>query len=172
MTISTTPAQRVEETAARFGLDEIIREIVALTKTEAQRRKVSVQTRLEPNLPQVTADRVQVQQVLMNLVMNSLDALSAVADRPRILTIQADTDSPTSVRVAVQDTGPGINPQRMKEVFSPFYTTKPVGQGTGLGLSVSYGIIRDHGGSIEVDSAPGKGSTFRVRLPLRPAETA
>src|SRR6266404_3594266 len=148
----------------RFGLDEIIQEIIALTKTEAQRRHVSVQIRLGPNLPEVTADRVQVQQVLMNLVMNSLDALSTVADRPRILTIQADTNCPTSVRIAVQDTGPGINPQHMKDIFSPFYTTKP--HGLGLGLSISRSIIEAHGGRLRAKPNDGPGVTFQFTLPV------
>jgi len=148
----------------RFGLDEIIREIVALTKTEAQRRKVSVQTRLEPNLPQVTADRVQVQQVLMNLVMNSLDALSAAADRPRIVTIQANTDSPNSVRVAVQDTGPGIDPQRIQDIFEPFHTTKP--HGLGLGLAISRSIVEAHGGHLRATRNDGPGVTFQFTLPV------
>src|SRR6266404_3786522 len=148
----------------RFGLDEIIQEIIALTKTEAQRRHVSVQIRLGPNLPEVTADRVQVQQVLMNLVMNSLDALSTVADRPRILTIQADTNCPTSVRIAVQDTGPGIDPQRMRDIFSPFYTTKP--HGLGLGLSISRSIIEAHGGRLRAKPNDGPGVTFQFTLPV------
>ena len=147
----------------RFGLDEVIREIVALTKAEAQRRRVSVQTWLGPDLPQVTADRVQVQQVLMNLVMNSLDALSGVADRPRILTIQAGTDSPRSVRVAVQDTGPGIDPQRTKDIFEPFYTTKP--HGLGLGLCISRSIIEAHGGRLRAIPNEGPGVTFQFTLP-------
>jgi signal transduction histidine kinase len=75
------------------------------------------------------------------------------------------------VVVEVEDNGCGIRPEHLPHIFEPFFTTKPVGQGTGLGLSVSYGIIRDHGGVIEVESAVGRGSTFRVRLPLRPPAT-
>ena len=153
-----------ESLKTRFKLDEMIGEIVALAKVEAQRRQVSVQTRLEPNLPEVTADRVQVQQVLMNLVMNSLDALSGVADRPRILTIQADMDSPSSVCVAVQDTGIGIDPQRMKEIFEPFRTTKP--HGLGLGLSISRSIIEAHGGRLRARRNDGHGVTLQFTLPV------
>jgi len=149
----------------RFGVEEIIREIIALTQNEAQRRKVSVQARLEPNLPQITADRVQLQQVLMNLVMNSLDALTAVADRPRILTILAGTDSPSSIRVAVQDTGPGIDPQRMKDIFEPFQTTKP--HGLGLGLSISRSIVQAHRGHLRVRRNDGPGVTFEFTLPVK-----
>jgi len=149
----------------RFGVEEIIREIIALTQNEAQRRKVSVQARLEPNLPQITADRVQLQQVLMNLVMNSLDALTAVADRPRILTILAGTDSPSSIRVAVQDTGPGIDPRRMKDIFEPFQTTKP--HGLGLGLSISRSIVQAHRGHLRVRRNDGPGVTFEFTLPVK-----
>jgi PAS domain S-box-containing protein len=150
----------------RFGLDQIIREIIALTKSEARRRRVSVQTRLGPNLPQVTADRVQVQQVLMNLVMNSLDALSGVPDRPRVLRIQADTDAPRSVRVEVQDTGIGIDPHLMKNIFEPFHTTKP--HGLGLGLSISRSIIEAHGGRLRAIHNDGPGATFQFTLPVEP----
>jgi PAS domain S-box-containing protein len=147
-----------------FGLDQMIREIVALTKSEARRRRVSVQTRLEPNLPQVIADRVQVQQVLMNLVMNSLDALRGVAHRPRILRIQADTDAAKSVRVAVEDTGIGIDPHRLKDIFEPFHTTKP--DGLGLGLSISRSIVEAHGGCLRAKRNDGPGVTFQFTLPV------
>ncbi len=148
----------------RFGLDEIIEEIVALIKTEAQRRHVTVQTQLEPNLPEINADRVQIQQVLMNLVMNSLDALSTVEDRPRVLTIQAYTGSADFVRIAVQDTGIGIDPQRLKDIFDPFHTTKP--HGLGLGLSISRSIIDAHGGHLVVIRNDGPGVTFQLTLPM------
>jgi PAS domain S-box-containing protein len=148
----------------RFNLDQVIREIIALTKCEARRRQVSVQTRFGSNLPQVTADRVQVQQVLMNLVMNSLDALSGVDDRPRVLRIQADKATPKFVRVAVQDTGIGIDPQRMKDIFVPFHTTKP--NGLGLGLSISRSIIEAHGGRLRAIRNDGPGATFQFTLPV------
>ncbi len=100
----------------------------------------------------------------MNLVMNSLDALSGVADRPRILTIQADLDSPRTVHVAVQDTGPGIDPNRMKDVFAPLYTTKP--HGLGLGLSISRSIIEAHGGHLGAIPNDEHGVTFQFTLPV------
>jgi len=148
----------------RFHLDQVIREIIVLTKNEARRRKVSVQTRLGPNLPQVTADRVQVQQVLMNLVMNSLDSLSEVGDRARMLRVEAHTETPKSVRVMVVDTGIGIDPRRMKEIFEPFHTTKPLG--LGLGLSISRSIVEAHGGRIRAMRNDGPGVTFQFTLPV------
>jgi len=150
---------------SQFSLDEIVAEIVALTEAEAQRRQVSVQTRLESNLPPVTADRVQLQQVLMNLMMNALDALSEVIDRPRIFTIRADMDSPNTVLVAVQDTGTGIDPERMKHIFEPFHTTKS--HGLGLGLSISRSIIEAHGGRLWMSPNDGPGVTFQFTLPVQ-----
>jgi len=149
----------------QFSLGEIIAEIVALTEAEAQRREVSVQTRLASKLPQVTADRVQLQQVLMNLMMNALDALSEVIDRPRILTIRADMDSPNTVLVAVQDTGTGIDPERMKHIFEPFHTTKS--HGLGLGLSISRSIIEAHGGRLWMTPNDGPGVRFQFTLPVQ-----
>ena len=149
----------------QFSLGEIIAEIVALTEAEAQRRQVSVQTRLVSNLPPVTADRVQLQQVLMNLIMNALDALSEVIDRPRILTIRADMDSPNTALVAVQDTGTGIDPERMNYIFEPFRTTKS--HGLGLGLSISRSIIEAHGGRLWMTPNDGSGVTFQFTLPVQ-----
>jgi len=154
------------DTSDRELLDviEIIREMIILLHDKADRNSISIRTELDSDLLLITADRVQLQQVLMNLVMNSLDALSGVADRPRILTIQADTDSSRSVRVAVQDTGSGIDPKRMKDIFNPFYTTKP--HGLGLGLSISRSIVEAHGGELSVQSEVGKGSAFTFTVPI------
>jgi signal transduction histidine kinase len=97
---------------------------------------------------------------------NAVDA----CDRGGTVTARTRVEGGSEVVVEVQDTGCGIAAEHQARLFEPFFTTKPVGQGTGLGLSVSFGIIRDHGGRIEVESAVGKGSTFRVRLPVRAQE--
>jgi len=149
----------------QFNVGEVIAEIVALTEAEAQRRQVSVQTRMESNLPRVTADRVQVQQVLVNLMLNALDALEEVVDRPRILTIRAGTDSPNSVRVAVQDTGIGVDHEQSKRLFQAFFTTKP--NGLGMGLAISRSIIEAHGGRLWMTPNDGPGVTFQFALPVQ-----
>jgi len=149
----------------QFNLGEVIAEVVALTEAEAQQRKVSVQTRMESNLPRVTADRVQVQQVLMNLMMNALDALEEIIDRPRVLTIRAGTDSPNSVRVAVQDTGIGVDRQQAERLFRAFFTTKP--NGLGMGLAISRSIIEAHGGRLWMTPNDGPGVTFQFALPVK-----
>ena len=115
-------------------------------------------------------------QVFLNLLANAVQACASgglVTTRTRF-----DPSPPTplpkaavedgQVLIEVQDNGSGIRPEHLPHLFEPFFTTKPVGQGTGLGLSVSFGIVRDHGGVIEVESEVGRGSTFRVRLPLQP----
>jgi two-component system, NtrC family, sensor kinase len=106
----------------------------------------------------------KINQVFLNLLMNAVQACTlggALALRTRAVPGEG-------VEVEVEDNGCGIKAEHVPHIFEPFFTTKPVGQGMGLGLSVSYGIIRDHGGSIAVDSTPGRGSLFRVRLPLQP----
>jgi signal transduction histidine kinase len=129
---------------------------------EVKTRGVHVVTQLEP-LPPVLCHPGKINQVFLNLLLNAVEACAAggiVAARSRVEGGQ--------VVVEVQDNGCGIPPEHQSRLFEPFFTTKPIGEGTGLGLSVSYGIIRDHGGSIEVESEVGRGSTFRVRLPLNP----
>ncbi|MDB6029441.1 MAG: nodV1, partial [Verrucomicrobiales bacterium] len=152
-------------TKTQFNIGEMIAEIITLTETEAQRCQVSVQTLLAPNLPRVTADRVQLQQVLMNLTLNALDALSEVIDRSRILTIEVEMESPNTVLVAVHDTGIGIDPERMKQLFEPFHTTKT--HGLGLGLSISRSIIEAHGGRLWMTPNDGPGVTFQFSLPVQ-----
>jgi len=147
-----------------FNLGDAIAEIVALTEAEAQHRQISVQTRIESNLPRVTADRVQVQQVLMNLMINALDALEEVIDHSRGLTISARTDSPDSVRIAVQDTGIGVDRQQAERLFQPFFSTKP--NGLGMGLAISRSIIEAHGGRLWMTANDGPGVTFQFDLPV------
>ena len=106
----------------------------------------------------------KINQVFLNLLVNAIQA----CERGGIVTARTRAEPGAGVVVEVQDNGCGISPEHRSRLFEPFFTTKPVGQGTGLGLSVSFGIVRDHGGAIEVESEVGRGSTFRVRLPLRP----
>jgi signal transduction histidine kinase len=105
-----------------------------------------------------------VNQVFLNLLLN---AVQSCADAGGRIVVRTHLDAEAAV-VEIEDNGCGIEPAHVPRVFDPFFTTKPVGQGTGLGLSVSYSIVRDHGGAITVDSQVGRGSVFRVRLPLLP----
>jgi C4-dicarboxylate-specific signal transduction histidine kinase len=108
-------------------LNELIKETAALVQAELNRKQVQLELELASELPRVTADRVQLQQVILNLTMNALDSLSAVADRPRILRVRTDRAEPDTVRVAVEDNGGGITPQETGRIFEAFYTTKPQG---------------------------------------------
>lgn len=117
-------------------------------------------------LPEVECNVPQINQVFMNLLVN---AAQAINERGTI-TITTGTDGPDWVWVDIADTGKGIAPEHVNRIFEPFFTTKPLGQGTGLGLSVSYGIVERHGGHIHVWSQPGEGTRFRVRLPVKRLE--
>jgi two-component system NtrC family sensor kinase len=114
-------------------------------------------------VPCITTDGGQLQQVLLNILNNAVDAIGNEAGRIQIRTELAGEE----VRIDIEDTGQGMTPEQLEKIFLPFYTTKEVGKGTGLGLSVSYGIIKDLGGRIEVESAPGRGSVFTIYLPVR-----
>jgi signal transduction histidine kinase len=121
-------------------------------------------------LPQVECLPSQINQVFMNLLVNAAHAMPE-GRRGTITVRTAAADD--QVRIEVADTGSGIPPDILKRIFDPFFTTKPVGKGTGLGLSLSYSIVQKHGGRIEVESEPGRGTTFRVILPReRAAEAA
>jgi two-component system NtrC family sensor kinase len=111
-------------------------------------------------------DDRKLQQVIMNVIVNAEYAMHRTDIRRLVVRARGDA---THVAVEIADTGIGMTPDIVKHVFEPFYTTKPVGVGTGLGLSVSYGIVKAHGGSIEVSSTAGLGTTFRIALPLTPA---
>src|SRR5580658_4830147 len=139
---------------------------VNIVAGRAKKQGVELETDLG-SLPSVTCYLARINQVLLNLVVNAIDACGQ-GGKVIIRTRPSDD----GVILQVIDNGSGIDPETMTKIFDPFFTTKPLGQGTGLGLSISHGIISEHGGRIEVDSTPGKGSTFTVHLPkVRPGKS-
>jgi two-component system, LuxR family, sensor kinase FixL len=148
---------------ASLNLNETIQEVLALTSNEARKSRVWLRTELAAGLPPVRGDRVQLQQVILNLVVNGIEAMKGVTDRPRELLIKSDQYESDKVLVAVQDTGIGLDPESLDRIFKAFYTTKP--EGMGMGLSISRSIIEAHGGSLWARHNDGFGATFQFALP-------
>ena len=157
-----------EPVARRLDCNEIIREIVALTQSEVNRRGASLQTTLAVDLRSVMGDRVQLQQVLLNLVINALDAMNALTDRPRVVRIRTNAPEPKSILVAVEDCGVGLDPEQAARLFDAFYTTKI--EGLGMGLSISRSIVEAHGGKLWATPNEGPGATFQFTLPIKEGE--
>jgi predicted ATPase/signal transduction histidine kinase len=145
-----------------LNVNEAIEEVVLLTRGEERRNKVALRVELAANLPVVMADRVQIQQVLMNLILNGIQAMSAVQDRERILTVRTQRGEGDEIRVAVQDCGIGIDPGDIERVFNAFHTTKP--DGMGMGLSISRSIVESHGGRLWATPNDGPGVTLQFTL--------
>lgn len=145
-----------------LDLGELVQETVRLAANQIRLAGAELELELTPNLPRIHGDRQQLSQVILNLLLNALDAIPA-GGRIRITLNQ---DGEGQLCLAVTDNGPGIPPEILPQIFDPFFTTKPPGQGTGLGLAVSQGIVARHGGRIEVASQPGSGTTFTVILPV------
>ena len=144
-----------------LDINEILREVSVFLRNEATRNQVSVRTDLGDNLPRVSGDRVQLQQVVINLVMNGIEAMSSVTHRPRNLLIRSAKNH-DEVLIQVQDSGTGVDADHAKHIFEPFFTTKP--GGIGMGLSISRSIVESHGGYLWVDSGP-EGALFQFTLP-------
>jgi len=145
-----------------IDVNEINRETVALLRGEAMRNNISVRTELAADLPQIIGDRVQLQQVAMNLIVNSIEAMKDV-DGIRELVIKSQRAENEQVLVSVSDTGVGLPSQLTEQMFDPFFTTKP--HGTGMGLRISRSIIESHGGHLWAVGSPGRGATFHLNLP-------
>jgi signal transduction histidine kinase len=145
-----------------FAVSDIVLETVGLLRGEAVRYNIAVQTELAADLPPVVGDRVQLQQVAMNLIINSFDAMKDV-DGIRKLMIRSQRAGNEQIVVSVSDTGVGVSSQLAEQIFDPFFTTKP--HGTGMGLRISRSIVESHGGSLWVEHASGRGATFRFTLP-------
>jgi signal transduction histidine kinase len=151
-------------------VNEAIVEVIALTRGEVMKNNVSVQTQLAEGLPLIQGDRVQLQQVILNLIINAVQAMSGVSEGSRELLIGTGKDASGSVLVAVQDSGPGLNPESFERLFDSFYTTKPGGMG--MGLSICRSIVEAHGGRIWATPNAGPGITMQLALPINDQATA
>jgi PAS domain S-box-containing protein len=147
-------------------VNKVIQEMIGLLRNEAGRQAIVIHTELAPELPNVKADRVQLQQVLMNLMLNGIDAISA-ANLAGDLTIKSLRNPNRQVLISISDTGIGLPPEGVDKVFEAFFTTKP--QGTGMGLSISRSIIESHGGRLWATGNRDRGATFQFTLPLERA---
>jgi PAS domain S-box-containing protein len=143
-------------------MNEVVREVLALVRSELIRGGVTAKMKLATGLPAVLGDRVQLQQVILNLIMNAIDAMSTISDRPRTLLIKSAKDA-EGVLIQVQDSGKGLDPENSDRMFESFFTTKP--EGIGIGLSISSSIVEAHGGSLSAKARASHGATFEFTLP-------
>src|SRR5712664_3460810 len=164
--------QRIRQLAAKTAspkaavdVNDVVREVIPLVRVALLRHEVSLAVELASELPRVLGDRVQLQQVILNLVMNGTEAMAGVEDRPRELTIRSQPHDGEHVTLAVHDTGVGIDPNHLDRLFNAFFTTKPGGMG--MGLSISRSIVEAHGGRLWATRNAGPGATFQFVLPAR-----
>ncbi len=151
------------------SIDAVIADAAAIMRHQLELKNVKLETAVDAGLPTVSGSANQLQQVLMNLILNGQQAM---AGQPGRVAVAARLAAPDRLEIRVQDDGPGIPKEIQHRIFEPFYSTKPTGQGTGLGLSVSFGIVKDHGGQIAVESEPGAGTCFVITLPVPPQPPA
>jgi signal transduction histidine kinase len=154
-----TPAEKT-----LLNINETIQEVLALVGSDVLMRRIELQIELQADLPPVLGDRIQLQQVILNLILNAKDAMGAQGN-PRELQITSRKNNSGSVVVAVRDTGHGLEAQDAERIFDPFFTTKP--EGMGLGLSISRTIIEAHGGTLWATQNEDKGATIQFTLPSR-----
>ena len=152
------------------NVNDLIREVLAIVRGELESHQVSLQTELHEGLQPVMAEPTQLQQVLLNLIMNAIDAMSAVTDRDRVLIVKSETGEPNHVAITVEDSGIGIQPQQMNRIFEAFFTTKT--HGMGMGLSICRSIIESHGGTLSAAARSPHGSVFSAELPTIKSEHA
>ena len=145
-----------------WDVHTLLEKTLSLVEKQAPFQNIQIRKEFKPEIPQLLIDGDQIQQVFMNILLNAADAMAANGGR---LTIRTDLNDSTA-EIAFTDTGVGIAKEHLPRLFDPFFTTKQTGKGTGLGLAISYGIVQSHNGDIKVESEVGKGSTFRIKLPI------
>jgi signal transduction histidine kinase len=165
MTRIRTFLTRAKPHHAPLEVGEAIRDVVDIVQGEARAKRVTLIAAAGSDLPPVMGDRVQLEQVMINLAMNGIEAMGAVNERERCLEIGACLDPADEVRVYVSDTGPGLDEAQRERAFDAFYTTKP--RGMGMGLAISRSIVESHGGRLWAERNRGAGETFQFTLPTR-----
>src|SRR6187455_3379222 len=153
-----------------IDLNQVVRETLALRAYEQRLTNIDVVTALASGLPPVFADPHQIQQVLLNLVINAEQAMLTANGRGSLVLRTWHDVTHNGVVLQVSDDGPGVPTEVRSKIFDPFFTTKEVGKGTGLGLTVAYAIVQEHGGRIRIESRPGTGASFYVELPVSGAK--
>jgi len=157
-------AKKAPSRRDRIDVNETIREVIVLARSEVHGNAVSLRTRLGGELPLIVGDRIQLQQVILNLMINAIEAMKEVIDAPRELLISSTKDDSDRVLVAVQDSGPGLKRESADRLFDAFYTTKA--QGMGMGLPISRSIIEAHGGQLWATANMPHGAVFQFTLPI------
>ncbi len=147
-----------------LDLNTVIRDVISLARSEVQRHSVAVETQLEAEMPRIRGDRIQLQQVLLNLIMNAIEAMRSVGAGPRALRVSSERGASTEVVITVRDSGPGLDPTSLDRLFDAFYTTKP--DGLGMGLAISRSIVESHGGRLWATANVPTGATFQFTLPV------
>ena len=155
--------QKASARTDRVDINEAVREVIELTRGEALKNGVSVKTKFAKGLPIITGDRVQLQQVVLNLILNALQAMGAVSEGARQMLITTSQTELNDLCIGVQDTGPGLSPENLSRLFEPFYTTKP--NGMGMGLAICRSIIEDHGGRLWATRHEPRGALFQFTIP-------
>jgi signal transduction histidine kinase len=156
-------AKKGDRSQGQIDLNELINDAMRLAKSQFQRHGVSIRSQLANDLPRVMADRVQLQQVMLNLLMNAAEAMSSICDRERLISVRSEKCNDQEALIVVEDSGTGIEPEDAKRIFDAFFTTKP--EGMGMGLSICRSIVESHGGRITVGKAIPHGSVFQIILP-------
>ena len=159
--------QKAPTRADRVDINEAVREVIELSRGEALKNGVSVETQFAEGLPTITGDRVQLQQVVLNLILNALQAMGAVSEGARQALITTSQTELNDLCIGVQDTGPGLRPETLSRLFEPFYTTKP--NGMGMGLAICRSIVEAHGGRLWATVCQPQGALFQFMIPARPA---
>ena len=155
--------KKTDEERVALNPNRLIQEVLELLRVNLRQRRISVETRLNADLPEIMGNRVQLQQVILNLLVNAVDAMDFVTDSDRMLKITANRQEPSGVLITIEDSGPGTALEDMSRIFEPFYTTKP--QGMGMGLTICRSIVEAHGGCLVADPSRLGGLAMRISLP-------
>ena len=159
--------QKASPRLDRVDMNEALQEVIELTRGEALKNGVSVESQLAKGLPVIAGDRVQLQQVVLNLILNALQAMGAVSEGARQVLITTSQIESNDLCVGVQDTGRGLSPETLSRLFEPFYTTKP--NGMGMGLVICRSIIEAHGGRLWAGACQPHGALFQFAIPAQPS---